>query len=331
MFRNSNNQIGSLFSILIIVLIAIACHQPLNEENGRFEGRKSEPANNSGSEMSEPKTITTPGENVEPVKTESKPEKVEGFRANVEKNLATHQTNISAVADLNDKVEKRIYEEYGAILLTTAKPPSKLMFTSDSEVSSFQSSAGGRAENIAGAKVELQGKALDSLKAAIAEAKSAGLSITARDGAEASKRSFAKTLELWNSRFEPALKHWQSKGRLTAEEASRLRSLPIKEQVAAVLETEKKGIYFNTFFNNSILYSVAAPGTSQHLSMLAFDVTEFANPKVQQILAKHGWFRTVQNDAPHFTFLGRSENELPALGLKKVNKKDGAFWIPNLK
>jgi hypothetical protein len=42
---------------------------------------------------------------------------------------------------------------------------------------------------------------------------------------------------------------------------------------------------------------------------------------------KYGWFRTVRNDEPHFTFLGRDEGELESLGLKKV---DGDFWVPDL-
>ena len=172
--------------------------------------------------------------------------------------------------------------------------------------------------------------AMNALKAAISDAQGKGLNISPRDGVEAGRRSYAKTLSLWQSRFEPALKHWKSKGRLSDDQISTLRSLPIKEQVAGVLELEKTGVYFNTFFNNSILYSVAAPGTSQHLSMLAFDVTEYADVRVQKIMADQGWFRTVQNDAPHFTYLGYKESELPSIGLKKVSKKDGDFWIPQI-
>ena len=156
-----------------------------------------------------------------------------------------------------------------------------------------------------------------------------GVSITPRDGAEAGRRTYRKTLDLWNSRFLKACDHWQGKGRLTADQVARLKSLPIKQQVDEVLKLEESGIYFNTFFNNSILYSVAAPGTSQHLSMLALDVSEFADEKVRRILARHGWFRTVQNDEPHFTYLGLEESKLPAYGLKKVSKNGGEYWIPD--
>ncbi|MGI8669260.1 MAG: hypothetical protein ACR2J3_05335 [Aridibacter sp.] len=227
-------------------------------------------------------------------------------------------------------LEKRILDEYGAVFLTKATPPTKVMFTSDDEVNAFQAKAGNTSANVGGTTIELQPDAMKALQDAIAEVKQQGLNITPRDGAEAAKRSYQKTLTLWNSRVEPALKYWKSKGRLTDEKISQLKSMPINSQVAEVLELEKQGIYFNTFFNNSILYSVAAPGTSQHLSMLAFDADEFENPKVRNILAKHGWFRTVQNDEPHFTYLGYQESELLALGLKKVSRKSGEFWIPNV-
>ena len=70
--------------------------------------------------------------------------------------------------------------------------------------------------------------------------------------------------------------------------------------------------------------------TSQHLSMLAFDATEFGNKRVRTVLAKHGWFRTVKGDEPHFTYLGYKESELSGLGLKRVTTGKGEFWIPNM-
>ena len=83
------------------------------------------------------------------------------------------------------------------------------------------------------------------------------------------------------------------KGRLTEEQVARLKALPLRNQIAEVLELEKSGIYFSKDLSKSILYSIAAPGTSQHIAMLAFDVNEFDNPRVREILAKHGWFQTV--------------------------------------
>ncbi|MCA1622134.1 MAG: hypothetical protein LC795_23260 [Acidobacteria bacterium] len=143
------------------------------------------------------------------------------------------------------------------------------------------------------------------------------------------RRGYADTVRLWNSRLLPALEYWRGQGRLTPEEADRVRALPVREQVGAVLGLERRGIYFSKDFSKSILYSVAAPGASQHLSLLAFDVSEYADARVRATLARHGWFRTVRNDHPHFTYLGLGETQLPSRGLRKLNTPDGEFWVPN--
>ena len=128
----------------------------------------------------------------------------------------------------------------------------------------------------------------------------------------------------------PALDHWTEKGRLTAEQAESLRSLPTAEQVAEVLKLEEDRIFFSKDFSKSVLYSIAAPGTSQHIAMLAFDANEFLNARVREIFAANGWFQTVLSDLPHFTFLGLKETELPMRGLKCVQASGQQFWIPNV-
>jgi hypothetical protein len=247
--------------------------------------------------------------------------------------LARRGLTLEKLCDENDPVSRRILREYGAVFLTaeSAQPPPVCMFTSEEEVTAFQTKAGAQKENIDGFDIELQPAAMKALQQARAAAQAQGLDITPRDGAEAARRGFADTLRLWNTRFEPACQHWLGRGKLTSEQVANLKSLPIKEQVKQVLELEKSKIYFNTYFNNSILYSVAAPGASQHLSMLAFDANEFLNKRVRRILAEQGWFRTVKNDAPHFTFLGLPEGDLPKLGLKKIDTDQGEYWIPNAK
>ncbi len=106
--------------------------------------------------------------------------------------------------------------------------------------------------------------------------------------------------------------------------------MPLSEQVRAVLDLEKDGIFFSKDFSKSILYSIAAPGTSQHLAMLALDVEQFADERVRRILARHGWFQTVKSDLPHFTYLGLEEKDLPARGLRPVISGKQLFWIPNV-
>ena len=232
---------------------------------------------------------------------------------------------------VGDAVERRILREYGAVFMASEQvtTPPVCMFTSAEQVASFQHPSRVAAAVLGGATVELQPAAMRALLAAREEALGAGLDITPRDGSEAGRRDFADTLRLWNSRFLPALDYWQGQGRLTRSDAERLLSLPIREQVGAVLEFERLGIYFAKGFSKSILHSVAAPGTSQHLSLLAFDANEYADPEVRRILARRGWFRTVRNDLPHFTYLGRPERDLPPHGLVRVVNRDGEFWVPN--
>ena len=162
------------------------------------------------------------------------------------------------------------------------------------------------------------------------EAQKENLDITPRDGAEAGRRNYEDSLRLWETRFLPALDYWLAQERLTAADVERLRRLDTRSQVAAVLELERTGIYFSKDLSKSILYSIAAPGTSQHIAMLAFDVIEFDNPRVREILAKHGWFQTVLSDLPHFTYLGLKEKDLPKYGLKSVVVDEQTFWIPNV-
>jgi hypothetical protein len=248
------------------------------------------------------------------------------------KALKKRKTKIDSLCPPADPVARRILEEYGAIFLAHKKVtlPPVCIFSSEDQVTRFQDAAGSEVEVFGYDEIELQPEALKKLKKAREEAQKEGLDITPRDGAEAARRNFDDSLRLWNSRFQPALDYWLSQGRLTAEQVARLRSLPLPQQVGEVLELEKIGIYFSKDLSKSILYSIAAPGTSQHIAMLAFDVTEFENPRIREILAKHGWFQTVLSDLPHFTFLGLKEKDLPKHGLRSVEINGQMFWIPNV-
>ena len=248
------------------------------------------------------------------------------------KALKKRKIKIDSVCPPSNPVARRILEEYGAIFVADKKvtPPPVCIFSNEEQVTKFQDDAGFEAELIGFDEVELQPEALKKLNKAREEAKKEGLDITPRDGAEAARRNYEDSVRLWNSRFDPALDYWLSQGRLTAEQVTRLRSLPLPQQVAEVLELEKSGIYFSKDLSKSILYSIAAPGTSQHIAMLAFDVNEFENPRVREIMAKHGWFQTVLSDLPHFTFLGLKEKDLPKHGLRSVEINGQVFWIPNV-
>ena len=248
------------------------------------------------------------------------------------KALKKRKTRLESVCPPSDAVARRVLEDYGAMFLASKKvtPPPVCIFTSDEEVAEFQERAGYTSEMFGFDQVELQPEAMKQLLKAREEAQKENLDITPRDGAEAARRSYEDSLQLWHTRFLPALDYWLAQGKLTEAQVERLKSLPLRIQIAEVLELEQNGIYFSKDLSKSILYSIAAPGTSQHIAMLAFDVNEFDNPRVREILRKHGWFQTVLSDLPHFTFLGLKEKDLPKHGLKQVEVDKQTFWIPNV-
>ncbi len=248
------------------------------------------------------------------------------------KALKKRKLKLDDICPPADGVARRILEEYGALYLATKKvtPPPVCIFTHEDQVTRFQERVGVDSELIGYDEVELQPEALKQLRKARKKAQKEGLDITPRDGPEAARRNYDDSVRLWNSRFNPAVEHWLAQGRLTTQQADRLRTLPLSQQVAEVLELEKTGVYFSKDLSKSILYSIAAPGTSQHIAMLAFDVNEFADPRVREIMAKHGWFQTVLSDLPHFTFLGLKEKDLPKHGLRSVEVNGQVFWIPNV-
>lgn len=254
------------------------------------------------------------------------------FYEGLDISLERRGRRLEGMCRYDDAVARRVLEEYGAMFVASERvcPPPVCVFMGEEEVLRFQEEVGFRGETVNTERIELQPAAMESLLEACAEARRQGLDITPRDGPEAGRRTYEDTLRLWNSRFLPALDYWSARGRLTSEQIDLLRSLPPLQQVAAVLELEASGIFFSKDFSKTILQSVAPPGASQHLSMLAFDVAEFRDERVRQVLARHGWFQTVKSDLPHFTFLGVAETDLPYLGLRRVEAQAQAFWIPNV-
>jgi hypothetical protein len=233
--------------------------------------------------------------------------------------------------DLENPLERRLLGEYGAVLVAGdgVTPPDRLIFRNSAEVNAFQNNLQTRAEELGGYDVELQSAAMEKLLNAAAEATAERSDITPR-GADSARRGYDETVSLWLSRVLPGLEHWLALGRLSAEQAEHIRSLSAFDQVSEVLMLEEQGVFFSKDLSKSIMYSVAPPGTSQHLSMLAIDIAEFNDARTREIMASHGWFQTVISDLPHFTYLGVDEAALPDLGLKKVLNGDRGFWIPDL-
>jgi hypothetical protein len=248
----------------------------------------------------------------------------------------TPMTNSLATiaATLSTPVEKRLFAEYGAVFATTATPPPAIIFHSDREVEDFQSSLSLGRATFGSHEIQLQTDALNALSAAASEAADRGGSITAR-AADAGGRSYIDTVGLWTRNVTRGLEHWEGLGQITPGRARSIRELAPVDQVATILNLEEnEQLFFGTFFDKSILYSVAAPGASQHLSMLAFDVAEYEDPEVDQALGRYGWYRTVTHDLPHFTYLGHGLDSLAGLGLRRVERICGQrvydFWTPDV-
>ena len=325
---------AAFWVLLIAVVFCMSCApvsvETVGQEKARTRERRvralSQPTGNAETEEGTDKTEMS-NTNVEKKDAAARP-----FYAALKKALKEHKLKLETVCDSSDPVSRRVLEDYGAMFLADSSvlPPPVCMFTSEAEVLKFQEQAQPTAAVIGGARIELQPAAMNALLAAREEARARGLDITPRGGEEAARRGYEDTLRLWNTRFLPALAHWSKLGRLSKEQVTRLRNLSLRDQVREVLELEKEGIFFSKDFSKSILYSIAAPGTSQHIAMLALDVDQFMDERVRRILAQHGWFQTVKSDLPHFTYLGLEEASLPARGLRPVTAGKQLFWIPNV-
>lgn len=261
-----------------------------------------------------------------PAETEKKESKLDKPSRNGE-----FENNLPANFEVpKDVVGQKLLDEYGAIFTANGvKVPSKIIFRDAAETVGFQASVEKSTENINGINIELQTPAMNALKNVLAEARQNGVKISPR-GTLAAKRDYAENEKLWKSRVEAGLQHWVSAGKLPRTEAERIKSLSAFDQIPEILKLESRGIYFSKDLGKSILNSAAAPGASQHLFLLALDIWEFGNKRARDILANHGWFQTVRNDEPHFTYLGLKESELKSNGLKPVEINGHKYWVPNL-
>ncbi len=246
--------------------------------------------------------------------------------------LSLVEQKLSYVPSKSDEISYRLLSEYGSLWLNSdprvVLPPA-VVFASASSCRQFQSSLK-LAQLTLSPSCKLQEPALKALQRARDKATSKGLSVTPR-GTDSCLRNYEMTQKLWLSRVEPNLAYYVQNGKISKEWATQVKALPTWQQVKAVLALEENGLSFDKYRQGSIVNSVAPPGSSQHLSGLAFDLAEYSNPKVRVIMNEFGWFQTVQNDLPHFTYLGiHTESELAQMGLRKIQKNGFDFWIPNI-
>ncbi len=228
-----------------------------------------------------------------------------------------------------DPVERQLLEMSGGVLLTTATPPPTVHFADALAVQSFQDGLQTGVVEVGGVSVTLQEPAAQALARARDELAAAGVAIRFQ-GKRPGARTWSEGHGAWTRRLRTSLEHWVGEGRLPASERDRILALPPDPQLRAVLDLEARGLWCNTYYNRTILSSVAAPGSSQHHAMLAVDVQPAKDPRVIEVMARHGWHRTVWSDRPHFTFLGVGPEALEGMGLRPKTWAEATFWVPDL-
>lgn len=232
----------------------------------------------------------------------------------------------------DDPLARRVLAEYGAMFsaVDSVVLPPKCVFQNSSEVSAFQGRLNVSARDLSGRRIELQAAAQRALDTARNEAAAANAQISPVDDTDAAKRDYNDSARIWSKRFFPALQFWVRAGAIGETEAVAALNEPLAAQARRVLAWETRGFNFGTGRSRSIFSSAAPPGTSQHLSLLAFDTANYGEAKVRTIMNANGWFQTVIDDPAHFTFLGVSENELPGRGLKPVRAGNFIYWLPDM-
>lgn len=252
------------------------------------------------------------------------------FRKLAEQRIGKELSGVCPV-DTN-ATARRIFSEYGAVFISGSEIvlPFKCIFSNEEELQQFQANANPKTVVMNGVSVTLQAPAMEALLKVREKAAQMRIRISPR-GSTAARRSYGDTQTLWNTRFLPGLSYWVRRGKLKQSEADAARRMSTEDQVGQVLEWEtNRRLYFSKDLSKSILYSVAAPGASQHNFLLAIDIEQFADKRVRAVLAEFGWFQTVKSDLPHFTYLGRKESELSSWGLKQIFISGQSFWIPDL-
>ena len=79
----------------------------------------------------------------------------------------------------------------------------------------------------------------------------------------------------------------------------------------------------------AILGIVAPPGSSQHLWGLAIDLY-VSNQAQRQALSQNGWVQTVENDMPHWTYIGYPQDKLTEFGFQSKVVRGITYWVTPL-
>lgn len=233
---------------------------------------------------------------------------------------------LNQICDPAEPASAAILAQYGALYVSESQLilPSNCIPTRQ-ELSAFRRRVVFESRNIDGIQVSFQKPALDAFLDAREVAAARGLSIRP-NGTNATLRDYETTVEIWQRNLQAGI---NVHGAAAARRAE-LFSPDIRLSIAVVLDLEMKGLLLGSGGGKSILQVAAPPGTSQHVSGLAVDIAEYEDVRVREILAEHGFFQTIANDFPHFTYLGLKPDQLAAVGLAPRVIEGHTFYVPEL-
>jgi hypothetical protein len=234
--------------------------------------------------------------------------------------------------EANDKTARRVLAEYGAVFAASEKVtlPPVCIFVDEVSVREFQSKLNVTEIDVNGSVIRLQTAAAKSMQTLLQSASVLNVSVRPLDGSVAGGRDYADTKRIWLSRVDPALEYWTRRGKITEDESYVFLLTSLKEQIERIIGWEESGLLFGTGRAISIFTSTAPPGTSQHISLIAFDVAPPVTSMVRMLFNANGWYQTVKGDAGHFTYLGVVESDLPKRGLRSVLHNGTLYWVPNI-
>ncbi|MGH7999085.1 MAG: D-alanyl-D-alanine carboxypeptidase family protein [Brasilonema sp.] len=182
---------------------------------------------------------------------------------------------------------------YGSVFVNqipTIKLPQKVLFTNDQETKQFQLTLTMGKVNNA-SNCDLQKSAADAFNQAQMQVQ---IPLKSGYGASDCTRSFATNLRFWRK--------YANNNTL--------------EQVRQGKETKILGI-------------VAPPGASQHLWGLAIDL-RVSNEAQIQALNQNGWYRTVEYDVLHWTYVGLPPEKLTEFGFQNKIVEGINYWVTPL-
>jgi hypothetical protein len=207
--------------------------------------------------------------------------------------FVTKVKNKLLVLPQSGSYEYILLRAYGAIFINQnpeVKLPQKVFFTNENETKAFQSTLTLGKVNNTN-NCYLQKVAADAFNQAQAQV---AIPLKSGYGASDCTRTFATNLKFWR-----------------------------KYANTITLDRVRQGK------ETKILSTVAPPGASQHLWGLAIDLRALT-PMQKQILHQNGWFQTVENDIPHWTYLGQPQEKLADFGLQNKIVRGVSYWVTPL-